>query len=139
MSSKPSSFIMTSDFATIKNDDVGTATVTMPGSVSVAGSGSVSYVSDITIGSLGGISLARIQSSKNSNKWLCGSVVRFTRTGVASGSPAPYAVMVFCRRTSATVVRLEAYISNPYSVTLTGEAGDEVFNLYISTYLTPFN
>jgi hypothetical protein len=137
--SKPDNFIFTSDFPTIKNDGVSSTTVTLPGSVSVAGNGSVTYTSDITVGSIGGIINGRIASSKNSTDWYAGQVQIVTRTGKVGGVDALYGVVAFMYRLNSTTVRCVAHILNPYSSTLTGATGNEIFYFYVSTYLSPFS
>lgn len=136
--SQPEQFILDSDFATLKNDNQGTAQVTIPSSTSVAGSGSASFSTDLVIGASGAISRVRMSSTKDSNKWRISNAIDYTRIGVNSGSPANYDIFLFVWRPSATVLRCQALIQNPYATTLTGASGAETVTFYVNTFLPPF-
>lgn len=137
--SKPDNFILSTDFATLKNSQSGlTAQITVPGSQSIAASDVFLVYADIPITEPYSIATARISSSKNSNKMLVGNATDFTRIGNIEGEPAIYNVFAFIWRTSSNNVRFQAIIQNPYGYTLTGAAGDEVFNLYFNTFVPPF-
>lgn len=137
--SRPSQFIMSSDYSTLANDDRGDVSVTFPGSQAVTASGGIkSYTSDIELGSLGSSTRWRIASSKDSNKWFVGAQVLYNRTGTVSGSPASYSILATVTKSSATTVTVIAVVNNPYGATLTTEAGDETFQFHINTFIPPF-
>lgn len=136
----PANFISTSDFPTFKNDNNGvtsTVTLTMPGSQSVPGNGSVEYTADVVQGAAGAICSAMIYTTKSLVQNAAQTLI-LTRIGVTSGSPAPYSVAFYIRRLNTTTIRCEAVIQNPYSTTLTGEAGDETATFTIRTFVPPF-
>lgn len=136
MSSAAESFIYTSDFATLKNDDNGTTTVTVPGGVSIAGGAVYTISADLTVGSQLGEARVRIKSSKQGSQFYLG-FFGANRTGTESGFPAPYTLFALVSRISATQVRCTCMIPNPYSGTLTGAAGNETFTFTVNTFISP--
>lgn len=139
--SKPDSFILNTDFATLKNSERGlTAQITVPGSVAVAGSGLYSPFVDIPITQSQAVSTARISSSKNSSRQLVGNATDFIRTGSVLGIPgAFYDLYAFIWRVSPNVVRFQVLIQNPYDDPLVGATGDETFTVYFNTFVPPFS
>lgn len=136
--SKPENFILTSDFATLKNDGEETTFVVMPSAISVTGNGSYSVSADIVMGTNGSITRSLIGSSKDSDKWYATNSISYLRTGIASGSPAIYEIYAFVWRPNATTIRCQLHIQNPYSVTLTGATGAETISFVVNTYLPPY-
>ena len=134
----PESFTVTTDFPTLKNDGLGDTTITIPASVNIAGNGYAEYTSDVVAGASGAIQSSRIASSKDSNRWYQAQVVVLDRTGVNGGFSAPYSVAFFIRRLSATTLRCEVLIPNPYGTTLTTEAGVETISYHINTFIPPY-
>lgn len=136
---RPEDFILNSDFATLKNSEIGkTAQVTIPGSTSVAGSASVEWHVDVPITESYAISLGRIASSKNSNRDLIGNATVLERSGTSLGNPAFYQIYGFMWRVSPNTVRCTALIQNNQSSTLIGASGDEVLTFYFDTFVPPF-
>ena len=136
---KPSNFLVTTDYATLQNDDGGTTTVTAPGSASVTGSGSVEYHSDLAIGANASINRVQISSSKDSDTRYATQALYFQRSGTAGGSATSYNILAFVYRTSATNLRCQIYIPNPSSSTLTTASGNETFTFHVDTFIPPFN
>lgn len=136
--SDPNKYILSSDFATLKNDDNAEVSITFPGSVAVATNAIKSYSADVTVGSTGACLRARVASSKDSTKWFSCPALQLTRTGIESGSPVPYGIFGSLSRIDATTVRVYAVVYNPYAGTLTTESGDETFYFRINTFLSPF-
>lgn len=134
----PSQFIATSDYATLKNDNGTSTTVTFPASTVIAGSGSSVVTSDLVIGAAASINRVQISSSKDSNTRYATLSLSFGRTGTSSGSPASYDIFAFVTRISSTTLRCSAYVPNPYGASLTTATGDETFTFYIDTFLPPF-
>lgn len=135
---KPSKFILTTDFPTLKNDDTQAGQLVLPGSLTVASGGNVTGTGDVTMGQLGAVIRGRIASTKNSDIFYSGQAIVFDRVGTFAGSPAPYPMACFMYRISATVVRFVVYIPNPYGGTLTLEAGTDTITLQANTFITPF-
>jgi len=135
---KPENFTSSTDYATLKGDNSGTATVTIPSSTVVPGNALVEWHADINIGRQGAVAKAQISSSKNSNKVISTNATSFIRFGTVLGFGAIYEVYIFVWRPSANVLRCQAIIQNPYSDPLTGVSGDEVINYYVNTFLPPF-
>jgi hypothetical protein len=140
---KPAHFQLNSDFATLKNDDSASATVVIPASQNIGGSvtaaGTALDIStDVIVGKAGAITRTQIASSKDSNKYRASRILSFTRTGTVGGFSAIYSVVVFAYRISATTMRCQVHILNPYTSTLTTASGTETISFDIQTFLPPF-
>lgn len=134
---KPSNFNMHSGYATMKNDDDGTLTVTFPSSTVVASVSSVT--SDLTIGTINASSRVRVASSKEGNIYYTGAQMVVLRNGtIATPGDSPYTLAAYLTRINATTIRATAVISNPYGVNMTSESGAETFTFEIDTFLSPF-
>jgi len=134
---KVNNYILNTDFATLKNSQAGlTATVTVPGSTVIGASALAEWHVDIPITQTYAMAACRIASSKNSNRSLLGNATYMIRT--ATGGAVTYDVYCYVFRVNSTTVRFQAVIQNPYSLILTGEPGDEVFSLYMYTFVPPF-
>lgn len=132
MTTVPSDFIQTTDFATTKQDNSAIATVVLPGSTSVPGSGSVEFHTDVVIGAKAAITRMQIASSKylSNDRNVCSQLIR-TYSG-------PYQAAAYATRINATTLRCSVFIPNPSAVGMTTVAGDETFTFYIDTFLPPF-
>ena len=137
-SSNPQSFIMTTDFATVKNDDYEPATATLPGSTIIAGNGYYENHADVYIPEASATIKGRIQSNKNSDRWMVCNAISMYRFGTVLGFGALYSVDAFFWRISPNTVRCQILIQNPYSDPLTGVAGDEIFNFFFNSFVAPF-
>lgn len=140
---KPSQFILTTDYATLKNDDSDSSTVTAPGAQVVPAAigpvgGYVEYHTDVSIGTQGAISRLQIASSKGSDIVYSTRTLSFNRTGTILGNPADYSIIAFAYRVAPTTLRCQVYIQNPNSDPLVTEAGNETFTFYLNTFLAPF-
>lgn len=133
-------FILNSDFATLKNDNNGILTISLPNFITIP-SRQVFTVSDsIQIGKPGASFRSRISTSLD-NKWY------LTKTlGLAyiTGGSVPgqsgfvgWDMYVVVRRASPTTVELTAIIGNPYNATMT--IGNSIMTLtaYVATFLPP--
>ena len=139
MSSKPESFILNTDYATLKNDDNGTVTVTFPGSATVSAGGVRSFTAEIKIGGKGASTRSRVASSKDGNRYFASSAVSFTRNGTIPGPfTVPYTLSASMSRTIADTVTVSAFVLNPYSSELTCASGDETFTFKVNTFVPPF-
>ena len=135
---KPNSFILNTDYASLKNDATGSGSVVIPASVNIGNAASVSYSTDLTIGAKGAFTRARIRSSKEGNRWIIANAVSYIRIGTVSSSAAVYEVFAFVWRPNPTTLRLQVHIQNPYSATLTTASGAETIDYYVNTFLPPF-
>lgn len=133
----PSQFIITSDYATLKNDATGQLSVTVPSSVVVGAGSTFSTSSSIEIGVAGASERSQIHSSKT-GQYYVGNMLDIIKNGNAGGT-ALYDVFVDLSRTGPTTLTMTATIFNPYGVTLTGESGAETFTADVATFLPPFN
>jgi hypothetical protein len=134
---KPSNFILSSDYTTVKNDSNGSATVTVPASVVIAGNGYTTYTADINIGTKGSFARGRIKSSLDTDYYVANNV-DYIRTGINGGSPATYDLNVYFWRPSTSILRCQVLIQNPYGTALTTSSTSETLSFYANSILPPF-
>jgi hypothetical protein len=134
----PGNFISTTDYATFKNDNHTSSSVTFLGSINIGGAATYSQTLNIAIGQTGAINRIQISSSKDSNRRYSTLSLSYSRNGSSGGSPASYTITVFVSRTSNTNLTLTVYVANPYNTTLTTEGTNETFNFYVDTFIPPF-
>jgi hypothetical protein len=140
---KPSQFILTTDYATLKNDDADSTSVTAPGAQVVPAAvgplgGYLEYHTDLEVGVQGSITRLQISSSKQSNIVYSTRTLSLDRTGTVLGMPAIYSVVAFTYRVGPTTLRCQVYIQNPNADPLTTEAGNETFTFYVNTFIPPY-
>lgn len=131
---KPSDFILNTDYATLKNDNEATVSVTAPGSAALASGGSLTYSADRVIGSKASINRVQISSTKDSNIKYGTNALIYSRTG----SLGSYSIYAYVFSSGPDTVRFQVLIPNPYGAPMTTEAGDETFNFDIDTFIPPF-
>jgi hypothetical protein len=137
--SKPSEFIMSTDYATLKNDDTNTISVTFPSGLILTAGQRYVVTQDLVIGTINASSRVRISSSKISNQYFAGCIAWVDRTGVIAGpTNVPYALRAFITRINPTTVRAVVGMLNPYSEGMATAFGDETFTFEIDTFLSPF-
>lgn len=133
---KPENFITSSDYATLKNDAVGSLSVTLPSSTAVPGSTTVSWTDTITIGTPGSSIRSRVSSTKNGVVYAGNSVSFYSTTG-GSGPAADYYIYTAVHRVSATQVRLTVFIQNSYGSTQTITGLAQTITARVATFLPP--
>lgn len=135
MTTFPENFIITSDFATLKNDSTAvTASVVIPSAYVVASGASAEWHSDIVAGTKGAAMRARIRSSKYGSRWLAAPQTNYTRTG----SLGTYTLVAYVYLVSAGTLRCSVSLSNPAGSSMTTEAGTETIDFSVSTFIPPF-
>lgn len=133
---KPELFIATSDYATLKNDNKGTDSLTMPSSV-IVGPGSVYKLEKkIAIGSAGAAERAQIESNLLGKRYV-GHFLSVSRNGTVSSNTAQYSVLALVTRDTDTTIALSIEVWNPYSSNLVTANVTETFTFYINTFLPP--
>lgn len=135
MTSKPSSFLLTTDFPTFKNDASANGTVSIAGGLVIAGGGSFTANGDFSIGTQGAITRSRWLSSVD-NTWYSGQYIIYNRTGTVGGLPFAYNIGLFVYRTSPNTMRLQVVIPNPAAGALTGAAAETIL-MYSETFIAP--
>jgi len=136
---KPESFILTTDYATLKNDDQGTLTVIVPASLSVTASNTTVFSSTAPIGSAGApmrVSLSVTGLPVDNS--LIADTMEIVGEGTLSGSPQNWTIRAVCYRSSATNVSLRATIYNPDGATLILGNPQITISAKINTFLPPF-
>lgn len=136
---RPEEFILTTDYATLKNDDSGTFQLVVPGSMSIGSGTTYTNSIDITLGSDSVNTRSQINSSRASTVWVAASQVDFPRTGTVGGSPSPYTLFTIITRIGTNTLQISASIFNSNVGTLTTQSGAETITFDIRTFLSPFN
>ena len=135
---KPSKFIITTDYPTLKNETRVSGNGTIPSSQVIAGSSYYSLAGDIDVGTVGSLARGRIASTKNFTQYYTGQSILFNRTGTVGGSPFGYSIFALMFRTSPTQLRFQIYIPNPYGSTLTCASGAETIYFYANIFNAPY-
>ena len=131
-------FILNSDFATLKNDDDGILSVTLPNLLNVPAASTYTTSDSIVIGTAGSDIRQRISSSKD-NIWYTSKSIMYTSSSGAtvSGSPSSYDIVAAISRTGATTVTLTIFIPNPYGATLAISGLSQTITAYVATFIPP--
>jgi len=135
---KPGRFVLSTDYATLKNDASTSTTITIPASQVIAAGSQYIVTSDVVVGQTNAGLRGQISSSKDSNKRYLGTYQSRVRSGLITGFPATYDLNVYAARLSSNTVRVTVTVFNPYSDPLTTATGDETFTIYLTTFLSPF-
>lgn len=131
-------FILTSDFATLKNDALGTISVTIPNVTSIPAATVYSWSNEIVIGAVGSSVRAVIYSSKDIRKFYSTTVFFSYMGGTVSGSPTSVDIFCYLHRTSKTTLRLTCFLQNPYGSTMTITGLSQTVTANFATFLPPF-
>lgn len=132
---KAESFILTSDFATLKNDDTKSIDVVLPASVVIAPGTLYNVSADLTIGAPGAEQRVKVKSSRIGAKYFTG-MFNSTWEGTTPFGPAIYTSYARAIRISPTVVRCIVTVPNPYPDPLTTGIS-ETFSFIVNTFLPP--
>ena len=138
---KPSNFILDTDFATYKNDAIGAITFTIPGSIAIAANTRYVASYSTTLGTNGAPSRAFINCSASPTKWFVGQLLQVVADGVDSSfGPYSYFYIIYITRTGPNTVTATVEIDNysPGSGTLTTESTPRTINVKLATFLPPF-
>lgn len=134
---KPEDFILTTDYATLKNDAVTSLSIVLPSSVIISAAGTAMYSATATAGSAGSSIRTQIMSTKD-NKWFTMNTVNYVYFSGASPG-GNYVVYVSLSRTSATTIRLLVSIPNKTGSTMTITGLSQTITADIATFLPPFS
>ena len=136
----PENFILTTDFATLKQDGVGTITINVPGSISIPASGSYSYIqtADIEVGTAGAGVRSKIATSRQGGRLYNTTKLVSFSTGKAGAFNTTYSTDAYISRVSPTTLRAVILIPNSYGTTLVTSPTPELFTFKFSTFLPPF-
>lgn len=137
MSSAPGYFILNSDFATLKNDDNGTMTITIAAGT-IAGGATYTVESTSTLGSTNASVRAYMVASNASTKYCVGSSMTFAVNVTQAGATYDFSACANLERASSSTIRLYCNIPNfSPSDTLTINSSVTI-TAKISTFLSPF-
>lgn len=134
--SKPENFIQNSDYASLKNDDRGSVSVTFPASQSVASNGLKIFYNTIDVGTSGASARVQIASSKDSNKFYSCTQLTYQRD---LGGGFSYTIVASYSRTSSSTMTVYCFVYNQTGFGITTLPGDETFTFSINTFLDPFS
>lgn len=139
---KPSSFILNTDYATLKNDGKARVTFIIPASVAIPSSGTYSYIAttDVTVGSKGAVTRTSINTAVEPSTWYSGSYLKIIRQGTHTVfGTYIYTVHIYLTVDSVGVVTANLLIQNDSGTgTLTTEASTRSVTIDIATFLPPF-
>lgn len=137
---RPEEFIINSDYATLKNDNSGSLSITLPNTLNIPGNTVYSTSSTITLGVQGSSVRARIMSTKDNNWYALNSVVPYIYTSgaVVSGSSVGYNVFVSLTRIDATTLRLLVTIPNNYGTTMAISGLAQTITGVVATFIPPY-
>lgn len=131
-------FILTTDFATLKNDDAGTISVTIPNVTSIPAATVYSWYNEIEVGAVGSSVRAVIYTDKDIRKFYSTTLFHYYTGGTVSGSPTLVGINCFLHRTSKTTLRLTCFLQNPYGSTMTITGLSQTVTANFVTFLPPF-
>lgn len=132
--SKPKKFIVSSDFATLKNDSATTTvTVNIP-ATSIAGGGTIeTYSNTVTIGEVGSPIEYDINYSATTRRW---KTTRFEFVeNEGTGTQYQGAIFIYKNGPSSVVVSVNVFNGNAGAVIKTART----VTVRIRTFLSPFN
>jgi hypothetical protein len=138
---KPSNFILNSDFATLKNDDTNSLSVSITDSGVLAFGATKVYESFLDIGTKNaGLRVQMYSSASPSNIWCAmGMTVPVTVTA-GPGGTFTYNLPVTVERVSPTRVRLYSiFYSFGFGITMRITGGYQTITADVATFLSPFN
>lgn len=139
---KPSNFIQSSDYATLKNDDIASVSVNITDSGLLAYGVYKEYESFVTVGtSNSGLRVQMYSNATPSDIWCAmGMTVPVTVTVTPGGSTFSYDLPVVVERTSATQMRIySVFYSFGVGVSMRITNGYQTVTADIATFLSPFN
>jgi hypothetical protein len=140
--SKPESFILNSDYATLKNDATGTMSLSITTGDVIAVGGSKTFETFLDIGTRNASIRAQMSSNRYVSNYCVGTSLQ---TQIQMQYDIPGSPMIFddyfvanVERVSPTRLRLYLTIPNPNTFTLTVIGGAQVITADINTFLSPF-
>ena len=138
---KPSNFILDTDFTTYKNDAIGSIVFTIPGSISIPVNTSYKASYSTTLGTAGAPSRAFINSSASPANWYVGQSLQVVADGIDSlFGPYQYFYIIYITRTGPNTVTANVQIDNYGfgSGTLTTETTARTITVKLATFIPPF-
>lgn len=135
---KPSSFILTTDYPTIKNDNSGSFSITIPASQAIATGTAYEQEVTKTIGTASSLLRITAKSSLDGREFSGNSFMSIGYGDITPYGSTPYNIMIDVYRKSSTVIAVHVYIPNLTPVTLTTGAA-ETITIKVATFLSPFN
>lgn len=128
-------FTSLTDTGSLKNDDSGTATLTILSGTTLTASEFRIFTTDIVVGSANSSALIFIENNQDPVKRYPLSVQKtYTRNGsLGAYNPFPSAY-----RLNSTTIRCQVIAKNPYGSSMTTAAFDDVYTFHIRTFIEPF-
>lgn len=138
---KPSNFILSTDYATYKNDAVGQVSLVIPASIVIAPNTSYTATQSVTLGTRGAPARTFINHSAEPTRWHIAPQIQVVASGIDSISGArDYFYYVYITRTSPTSVTLNIEIPNLAfgAGNLTTESLARTVTVNVATFIPPF-
>jgi hypothetical protein len=141
---KPSNFIQSSDYASLKNDAKGTFTLAIGDSGLLAYGASKTYSSTLTIGTINSGLRCQMKSDLSADVWCSSSILApVTVTSYSGGSLVDtftFNLPVVIERISATQIKMKAtFYSYGEGVDMRITGNYQTITADIVTFLSPFN
>jgi len=138
---KPSNFIQSSDYASLKNDSKGTFTLDITDSGVLAFGQSKTYESTLDVGTINSGLRCHMKSSLSSIIWCSSSILAtVTITVTPGGSTFPFDLPVVIERISPTQIKMKAtFYSYGAGVSMQITGGYQTITANVVTFLSPFN
>ena len=137
--SKPESFILNTDYPTIKNDNKGTVNITVPASITIAANSYWQLKTDFVIGTKGSVIRSTILSSLDNKEYIARNLAEYRK----ASSPANfgYYTLVDVYRKNPTTMTISVYIPNIMypPASFTTSSIPETLTIKLATFLSPFN
>lgn len=136
---KSSKFIQTTDYATLKNDDIGQVSLTIP-TITLAPGAKYTKSEEIDLGTRGAPLFAIMNSSWYPSTWCVGNAIFLEVPTVATGgvpNTDPSLCTVVVDKVSPTRVRIYFYFNNITINTLSIQFANMVVTARILSFLSP--
>lgn len=136
---KPQNFILSTDYAALKNDGKATLSVTLPSSIVIPASTTQTWTSTVDVGTAGASIRSRITSTKDGLTWFGNTVSYYYSTGsTVGGFSADYFIYVSVSRVGATSVQLTVFMPNQYGSSMTVSSGlARTITAVFATFIPP--
>lgn len=137
---KPSNFIQSSDYATLKNDETGTFTLYVGDSGVITPGNSYIYSSVLTIGTVNSSIRSQMATSLD-NKFWSTSVLQLTlRVTYYTGTnpEGNFLKSVIIERISPTQIRMYLKVENYFAFNIRITGGYQTVTANVATFLSPF-
>jgi len=139
--SKPESFVLTTDYGTLKNDAIGSMTLTLPPGMVIPAMGQGIYETFLTIGTQNAGIRSRMYFDGFSENWTpaISIVVKLRMFYSIDGNTYDWYTTAIIKRISPSRLRMYVAIQNPFGFFIRTAGSTTTVKAEIATFLSPFN